>query len=46
MIVSFAGPGMNLLIGLLSFLALALLALALRLTWPQVESLNFAMPFS
>lgn len=46
MIVSFAGPGMNLLIGLLSFLVLALLALVLRMTWPGVESSNFGIPFT
>jgi len=44
--VSFAGPAMNLVVAMASFIILAGIMLFVRLIWPESLSLNFATPFS
>jgi Zn-dependent protease len=46
MLVSFAGPAMNLLIAMISLLLLGGTILVVRLLWPQTLSLNLSRPFS
>ncbi len=46
MLVSFAGPAMNLLIAMISLLLLSGIMLIVRLLWPQTLSLNLSRPFS
>jgi len=44
--VSFAGPAMNLVVAMASFIILAGFMLFIRLFWPESLSLNFTTPFS
>lgn len=44
MIVSFAGPAVNLLVGMVCFLILGSFALVLRVFWPETLSWDFASP--
>ncbi len=44
--VSFAGPGVNLIISMVCFIILGCISLLARLLWPETLSLNFATPFS
>jgi Zn-dependent protease len=46
MLVSFAGPAVNLLVALVAMLLLVALALVTRLLWPESLSLNLVDPFS
>jgi Zn-dependent protease len=46
MLVSFAGPGMNLLIAIVAIVFFMLIALILRLWSPEALSLNLAMPYA
>jgi len=46
MLVSFAGPAMNLIIAMVSLLLLGGIMLIVRLLWPQTLSLNLSQPFS
>jgi Zn-dependent protease len=46
MLVSFAGPAMNLLIAMVSLLLLSGIMLVVHLLWPETLSLNLARPFS
>jgi Zn-dependent protease len=46
MLVSFAGPAMNLIIAMVSLLLLGVVMLFLRLFWPETISLNLATPFA
>jgi len=45
MLVSFAGPAMNLVIAMVCFLALGCLMLFVRVVWPEASALNVATPF-
>ncbi len=45
MLVSFAGPAVNLLVAMVCFLLLGCIALALRLLWPQTMTWHFASPW-
>jgi Zn-dependent protease len=45
-IVSFAGPGANLVIAMVVFLLIAVSALAMRLIWPEAITLDLAAPSS
>jgi Zn-dependent protease len=44
MVVSFAGPAMNLGISMVCVLILAVLALVVRVFWPESQTVNFAAP--
>jgi Zn-dependent protease len=46
MLVSFAGPAINLLIAMLSLVLLSTIMLVVRLIWPETMTLNLATPFS
>ena len=46
MLVSFAGPAMNLIVAMVCFIILAGIMLFIRLFWPGTLSLNFTTPFS
>ena len=46
MIVSFAGPAMNLVISMVCFLLLGVLMLFVRILWPEALALNLATPSS
>ncbi len=46
MLVSFAGPAMNLIIAMISLLILSGIMLVVHLFWPQTMSLGLARPFS
>lgn len=46
MLVSFAGPAMNLLIAMLSLVLLSAIMLVVRLFWPDSMTLNLSTPFS
>ena len=46
MLVSFAGPAMNLLVAMLALFFLGSLLLGIQLIWPQTLALHLAEPFS
>jgi Zn-dependent protease len=46
MLVSFAGPAVNLLVAMVCMILLVLFVLLTRLLWPETVSLNLVSPFS
>ncbi len=46
MLVSFAGPAVNLMVSMVCMVFLGLVALLVRVLWPETVSLNLAAPFS
>lgn len=46
MLVSFAGPAVNLLVSMVSMVILGLIVLFIRVFWPETLSLNLVAPFS
>lgn len=46
MVVSFAGPAVNLFVSMVCFILLGGILVFIRLVWPETLTLNYAVPFS